>query len=59
MCEERGRAFPDNLRCQLIRESVTCRKAERGESITNNAFKIASKVIHVEVPELADMQLPK
>ena len=38
---------------------MTCRKAERGESITNNAFKIASKVIRVEVPELEDMQLLK
>ena len=55
---KKGEPVPDNLRCELIRECVTCLKAENGESIPNDAFKVASKLICVEVPELADVQPP-
>lgn len=55
---KKGDPVPDNLRCELVRECVTCLKAEYGEFIPNDAFKMASKLICAEVPELADVQPP-
>ena len=55
---KKGEPIPDNLRCELIRECVTCLKAQYGEAIPNDAFKMASKLICAEVPELADVQPP-
>ena len=55
---KKGESVPDNLRCELTRECMTCLKAEHGESIPNDAFKMASKLICAEVPELANVQPP-
>lgn len=55
---KKGEPIPENLRCELIRECVTCLKAQYGEAIPNDAFKMASKLICAEVPELADVQPP-
>lgn len=58
-CVKKGGPVPDHLRRQLVRECVTCLKAECGESIPNDAFKIVSKVICAEVPKLKDIQPPR
>lgn len=55
---KKGESVPDNLRCELVRKCVTCLKAEYGEFIPSDAFKMASKLICAEVPELADVQPP-
>lgn len=58
-CVKKGGPVPDHLRRQLVRECVTCLKAECVESILNDAVKIASKVICAEVPKLKDVQPPR
>ena len=55
---KKGEPVSDNLRCELVRECVTCLKDEYGESIPNDAFKVASKLMCAELPELADVQHP-
>ena len=55
---KKGSPVPDDERCQLIRECVTCLQAEYGEVIPNDAFKMASKLICAEVPVLKDVEPP-
>ena len=57
-CVKKGKPVPDEERCQLIRECVTCLKAQYGEVIPNDAFKMASKMICAEVPVLKDIKPP-
>lgn len=57
-CVKKGQPVPDEQRCQLIRECVTCLKAEYGEVIPNDAFKMASKMICADVPVLKDVEPP-
>ena len=57
-CVKKGKPVPDEERCQLIRECVTCLKAHYGEFVPNDAFKLASRIICAEAPMLKDIETP-
>lgn len=57
-CVKKGKPVPDEERCQLIWECVTCLKAQYGEFVPNDAFKMASRIICAEAPVLKDIETP-
>ena len=53
---KKGKSLEEEDRKQLIRDCVTCLKAECGDHITKEQFKLASQIICNKVPVLKDIQ---
>lgn len=56
-CKE-GKSLEEEDRKQLIRDCVTCLKAECGDHVTKEQFKSASQFICGKVPVLKDVKPP-
>ena len=57
-CVKEGKSLENKDRKQLIRDCVTCLKAEWGEHINKEQFKLASQMICSKVPVLKDVRPP-
>ena len=53
---KKGKPFEEEDRKQLIRDCVTCLKAECWDHITKGQFKLASQIICNKVPMLKDVK---
>ena len=53
---KKGKPLEEEDRKQLIRDCVTCLKAECGDHITKEQFKLASQIICDRVPVLEDVK---
>ena len=53
---KKGKPLEEEDRKELIRDCVTCLKAECGEHITKEQFKLASQLICEKVPVLKDVK---
>ena len=53
---KKGKPLEEEDRKELIRDCVTCLKAECGDHITKEQFKLASQIICDKVPVLKDVE---